>query len=77
MQRMRHIVREHNVYRWAANLLSDLTEIRVDSADRIEVTPAPYPVTPRPWVSAGSLGPARLAPETRGEETSHRCPFHL
>jgi len=30
MQRMRHIVREHNVYRWAANLLSDLTEIRVD-----------------------------------------------
>src|SRR5207253_10940831 len=23
MQRMRHIVREHNVYRWAAHLLSD------------------------------------------------------
>jgi alpha,alpha-trehalose-phosphate synthase [UDP-forming] len=36
MQRMRHIVREHNVYRWAANLLSDLTEIRVDLPERAE-----------------------------------------
>src|SRR6267143_1210761 len=36
MQRMRHIVREHNVYRWAANLLSDLTEIRVDLQERVE-----------------------------------------
>src|SRR5713226_9230059 len=35
MQRMRHIVREHNVYRWAANLLSDLTEIRVDLQERV------------------------------------------
>jgi alpha,alpha-trehalose-phosphate synthase [UDP-forming] len=34
MKRMRHIVREHNVYRWAANLLSDLTEIRVDLPER-------------------------------------------
>ncbi len=37
MQRMRQNVREHNVFRWAANLLSDLTEIRIDSAERIEV----------------------------------------
>jgi trehalose 6-phosphate synthase len=29
MARMRKIVHEHNVYRWAANLLSDLTEIRI------------------------------------------------
>ncbi len=36
MQRMRHTVREHNVYRWAANLLSDLTEIRVDLQERVE-----------------------------------------
>src|SRR5260370_24568662 len=36
MQRMRHIVREHNVYRWAANLLSDLTEIRADLQERVE-----------------------------------------
>ena len=36
MQRMRNFVREHNVYRWAASLLSDLTEIRIDAADRAE-----------------------------------------
>jgi len=41
MQRMRHIVREHNVYRWAANLLSDLTEIRVDLPERAEAHQAP------------------------------------
>ncbi len=40
MRRMRHNVREHNVYRWAANLLSDLTEIRVDTSDRVEVPPS-------------------------------------
>ena len=33
MRRMRNTVREHNVYRWAANLLSDLTDIRIDRAD--------------------------------------------
>jgi trehalose 6-phosphate synthase len=37
MQHMRKTVREHNVYRWAANLLSDLTDIRIDTPDRIEV----------------------------------------
>jgi trehalose 6-phosphate synthase len=37
MQRMRQIVREHNIYRWAANLLSDLTEIRIDTPERVEV----------------------------------------
>jgi trehalose-6-phosphate synthase len=36
MRRMRSSVREHNVYRWAANLLSDLTDIRIDTADRVE-----------------------------------------
>jgi trehalose-6-phosphate synthase len=38
MQRMRASVREHNVYRWAANLISDLTEIRTDAPDRLEST---------------------------------------
>jgi len=37
MQRMRQMVREHNVFRWAANLLSDLTEIRIDAPERVEV----------------------------------------
>jgi len=36
MQHMRTSVREHNVYRWAANLLSDLTDIRIDTPERIE-----------------------------------------
>src|SRR5271170_2106062 len=31
MTRMRKTVYEHNVYRWAANLLTDLTEIRVEN----------------------------------------------
>jgi trehalose-6-phosphate synthase len=36
MQHMRTSVRENNVYRWAANLLSDLTDIRIDAPDRVE-----------------------------------------
>jgi trehalose 6-phosphate synthase len=40
MSRMRKIVYEHNVYRWAANLLSDLTEIRVQSGEKSEVAKA-------------------------------------
>jgi len=38
MRQMRREVREHNVYRWAAILLSDLTEIRIDAPERIEVS---------------------------------------
>ncbi len=37
MDHMRTQVRENNVYRWAANLLSDLTDIRIDAPERIEV----------------------------------------
>jgi len=37
MRRMRQIVREHNIFRWAAHLLSDLTEIRIDVPERVEV----------------------------------------
>ncbi len=37
MQWMRRAVKEHNIYRWAANLLSDLTEIRTDTPERAEV----------------------------------------
>jgi trehalose-6-phosphate synthase len=36
MHGLRSEVREHNIYRWAANLLSDLTEIRIDTPDRVE-----------------------------------------
>jgi trehalose-6-phosphate synthase len=36
MDWMRHSVREHNIYRWAASLLSDLTEIRIETSERVE-----------------------------------------
>ena len=36
MQRMRHSVRERNIYRWAAHLLSDLTDIRIEIPERVE-----------------------------------------
>jgi len=37
MQWMRNALREHNIFRWAANLLSDLTEIRIETTERGEV----------------------------------------
>jgi trehalose 6-phosphate synthase len=40
MSRMRKTVYEHNVYRWAARLLSDLTDIRVESAEKTEAARA-------------------------------------
>jgi alpha,alpha-trehalose-phosphate synthase [UDP-forming] len=45
MYRMRTKVKDYNVYRWAANLLSDLTEIRIDTPERQEnlVTPGEEP----------------------------------
>jgi len=36
MKRLRAGVRENNIYRWAASLLSDLTEIRIDAPERAE-----------------------------------------
>jgi len=35
--RMRKIIHEYNIYRWAAHLLSDLTEIRIEAPERNEV----------------------------------------
>jgi trehalose 6-phosphate synthase len=32
MRRMRKMVREHNVYRWAANLIGELCDVRLDAA---------------------------------------------
>jgi trehalose-6-phosphate synthase len=43
MQWMRRVVREHNIYRWAANLLSDLTEIRIEAAERAEARQTQWP----------------------------------
>jgi len=36
MRRMRQTVKEHNVYRWAADLISELSEIRLDVAEMVE-----------------------------------------
>ena len=33
MQRMRKVIREHNVYRWAATLIGELCEVRLDAAE--------------------------------------------
>ena len=34
MQRMRRNVKEHNVYRWAGNLIAELAEIRIEEAEQ-------------------------------------------
>ncbi|MGA7931879.1 MAG: trehalose-6-phosphate synthase [Candidatus Sulfotelmatobacter sp.] len=37
MQRMRRVVREHNIYRWAGSLIAELCEVRLDeAANRLE-----------------------------------------
>jgi trehalose 6-phosphate synthase len=33
MRRMRQIVKEHNVYRWAGSLITELSEIRIDEPE--------------------------------------------
>ena len=40
MSRMRKIVHDHNIYRWAANLLSDLADIRVEAVETTEAARA-------------------------------------
>jgi trehalose 6-phosphate synthase len=35
MRHMRREVRTHNVYRWAADLISEVAEVRVETPDRV------------------------------------------
>jgi trehalose-6-phosphate synthase len=42
MRRMRRTVREHNVYRWAGNLISDLSEIRIREPEPVVSSPRSY-----------------------------------
>jgi trehalose 6-phosphate synthase len=37
MQRLRKVVKEQNIYRWAANLIGDLCEVRLDSPTAVRV----------------------------------------
>jgi trehalose 6-phosphate synthase len=34
MQRMRKVVSEHNIYRWAASLIAELCEVRTEVVGR-------------------------------------------
>ncbi len=34
MQRMRRVVKEHNIYRWAASLIAELSEIRIEKPEK-------------------------------------------
>ena len=36
VQRMRRIIKEHNIYRWAGNLITELCEVRLDAAEDAE-----------------------------------------
>jgi len=36
MHRMRHHVMDHNIYRWAASILGDLRELRMESSGTID-----------------------------------------
>jgi alpha,alpha-trehalose-phosphate synthase [UDP-forming] len=49
MQRMRRLVREHNVYHWAGNLISELSDMRIDER---ESSPANQEPTPRHSLAA-------------------------
>ena len=40
MRRMRRQVMEHNIYRWAANVLGDLRELRIDGGESPVMRPA-------------------------------------
>jgi alpha,alpha-trehalose-phosphate synthase [UDP-forming] len=42
MQRMRKLLREHNVYRWAGSLIRELCDVRLDAQDASGMTPAPF-----------------------------------
>jgi alpha,alpha-trehalose-phosphate synthase [UDP-forming] len=35
MQRMRKTIREHNIYRWASSLITELCEVRLDDVDEV------------------------------------------
>jgi hypothetical protein len=53
MQRMRKVVREHNIYRWAGTLIGELCEVRLDepsnrSASQTERPQSEQPPKPNP-----------------------------
>jgi len=52
MQRMRRHIMDHNVYRWAANVLGDLHELRMENAEPAETRqPGVFRFPRQPWGS--------------------------
>lgn len=39
VRNMRKLIREHNIYRWAGSLITELCELRLDAADRTQPKP--------------------------------------
>jgi len=35
MQRLQEVIKEHNIYRWARDLIADLSEIRLDTPETV------------------------------------------
>jgi len=54
MQRMRRVVKEYNIYRWAGNLLSDLAEIRLETPEAAKARLKGSPTEPPALPSAGA-----------------------
>src|SRR5579883_2885670 len=40
MRRMRRVIKDHNVYRWAANLISELSEVRIERIEPVRIAQA-------------------------------------
>jgi trehalose-6-phosphate synthase len=38
VQRMRRTIKEHNIYRWAGNLITELCEVRLDVMEEADQT---------------------------------------
>ena len=56
MQRMRRQVMEHNIYRWAANVLAALREIRMERSGTVQ-----DPISPNSVSAAHETQSRRLA----------------
>jgi trehalose 6-phosphate synthase len=55
MQRMRHHVMDHNIYRWAASILGDLHELRIESPGTADLSHARPPSVSPPGVAHRKL----------------------
>jgi trehalose-6-phosphate synthase len=61
IQRMRRHVMEHNIYRWAANILGDLHELRIEGHVLAEMErPGPVPVPSTSGAHSQLIEKARL-----------------